>query len=87
MNIIIIICRKRSAHKGTDNNKSIAVSANMAYGEVTLKPAGMMAMEGEYENPDKIMKPSDQWNEATAASNYETIDASNCKQPAMEQPC
>ena len=57
----------------------------MAYGEVTLKPAGMMTMEGEYENLDKILKPSDQWNEATVASNYETIDTS--KQPAMEQPC
>ena len=57
----------------------------MAYGEVTLKPAEMMSMEGEYENPDKILKPSAQWSEATAASNYETIDTS--KQPAMEQPC
>ena len=53
----------------------------MAYGEVTLKPAVMMTIEGEYENPDKILKPSDQWNEATAASNYETIDTS--KQPAI----
>jgi hypothetical protein len=52
----------------------------MAYGEVNLNPAGMMSMEGEYENPDKILKPSGQWNETTAAaSNYETI-----KQPAME---
>ena len=57
----------------------------MAYGEVTLKPAVMMTMEGEYENPDKILKPSGQWSETTAASNYETIDT--CKQPAMEQPC
>ena len=57
----------------------------MAYGEVTLKPAEMMSMEGEYENPDKILKPLGQWSEATAASNYETIDTS--KQPAMEQPC
>ena len=57
----------------------------MAYGEVTLKPAEMMSMEGEYENPDKILKPSAQWNKAIAASNYETIDTS--KQPAMEQSC
>ena len=77
--------RKRSAHKNTDSNKNIAVSANMAYGEVTLKPAVMMTMEGEYENPDKILKLSDQWNETTAASNYETIDTS--KRPAMEQSC
>ena len=79
------LCRKRSAHKDTDSNKNIAVSANMAYGEVTLKPAVMMTMEGEYENPDKILKPSGQWSEETVASNYETIDTS--KQPAMELPC
>ena len=54
----------------------------MAYGEVTLKPTGMMTMEGEYENPDKILKPSGQWNETTAASNYETIDTSK-----QERPC
>ena len=54
----------------------------MAYGEVTLKPAGMMTMEGEYENPDKILKTSGHWNETTAASNYETIDTSK-----QEQPC
>ena len=53
----------------------------MAYGEVNLKP-GMISMEGEYENPDKILKPSGQWNETTAASNYETIDTS--KPPALE---
>ena len=57
----------------------------MAYGEVTLESAGMISMEGEYENPDKILKPSDQWKEATVASNYETIDTS--QQPAMEQSC
>ena len=33
------------------------------------------SMEGEYENPDKILKPSGQWNETTAASNYEIIDS------------
>ena len=40
----------------------------MAYGtgEATLKPVGVMTMEGEYENPDKILKPSDRWNETTA---------------------
>ena len=82
------LCRKKSTHKDTDNNKNIAVSANMAYGKMTLKPAGMMIIEEEYENPDKILKPSNQWNEATVASNYinyETIDTS--KQPTMEQPC
>ena len=73
----IILCRKRSAHKNSKNS-NIAVSANMAYGEVNLKPRpGVTSMEGGvYENPDKILKPSDaQWNETTAASNYETIDA------------
>ena len=57
----------------------------MTYDEVTLKPAGVMTMEGVYENPDKILKPSDQWNETTAASNYENIE-----QPAIytiEQSC
>ena len=47
----------------------------MAYGEMSLKP-GMMAMEGEYENPDKILKLSAQRNETTTTSNYETIDTS-----------
>ena len=42
----------------------------------------MISMEGEYENPDKILKPSGQWNETTAASNYETIDIS--KLPALD---
>ena len=72
------LCRKRSAHKN-----DFAVSANMAYGEVNLKP-GMISMEGEYENPDKILKPSGQWNETTAVSNsyYETIETN--KQPALE---
>ena len=71
------LCRKRSARKN-----DFAVSANMAYGEVNLKP-GMISMEGEYENPDKILKPSAQWNETTAASNYETIDTSK-PQPPLE---
>ena len=79
------LCRKRSTHNKNTDNKNIAVSANMAYGEVTLKPAVMMIMEGEYENPDKILQPYNQWSEATAASNYETIDTS--KQPAMDQSC
>ena len=79
MVIPINLCRKRSAHKN-----DFAVSANMAYGEVNLKP-GMISMEGEYENPDKILKPSGQWNEMTAASNYETIDTS--KPPALHMTC
>ena len=61
-----------------DTSNNIAVSANMAYGEVTFKP-GMASMEGEYENPDKILRPSGQ---ITAGSNYETIDTSN--PPALE---
>ena len=74
--MIYILCRKRSTHKDIGNNKNIAVSANMVYGEVTLKSTGM---EGEYENPNKILKPSDQWNE-TAASIYENNDISNSQQ-------
>ena len=45
---------------------NITLSANMTYGEVTLKPAGVMTMERVYENPNKILKPSDQWKETTA---------------------
>lgn len=73
----IILCRKRSAHKNS-RNSNIAVSANMAYSEVNLNPGARTSMEGGvYENPDKILKPSDaQWNETTAASDYETIDTS-----------
>ena len=50
----------------------------MAYGEVNLKPGAQTSMEeGVYENPDKILKPTDaQWNETATASNYETIDTS-----------
>ena len=61
--------RKRSSHKDNSKKSNIAVSANMAYGEESLKP-GMPSMEGEYENPDKILRTSGQM---TAASNYETI--------------
>ena len=71
----ISACRKRSAHRNAGNNNNIAVSANMAYREVNLKP-GMMAMEGEYENPDKLLTlaPFAQRNETSAANNYENID-------------
>ena len=50
----------------------------MAYGEVNLK-SRMISMEGEYENPDMILRPSGQ---TTAASNYETTDTS--KPPELE---
>jgi hypothetical protein len=69
------LCRKRSAHK----KNNIAISGNMAYGEVHLKP-GMMSIEGEYiyyENPDKILKPSDSAAGQLAESDYETIDIIN----------
>ena len=46
----------------------------MAYGEVSLKPR---ETEGEYENPDDILKPSSKWNEATATNTYEAMDTSN----------
>jgi hypothetical protein len=52
-----------------------AVSANMAYGEVTLKP---MEAEGEYENPDTILKLPGQGN---AINTYEAIGASNPAAP------
>ena len=53
----------------------------MAYGEVLNVTSGMTSME-EYENSDKI-KISDQWNETTAASTYETI-GSTSQQPTTE---
>ena len=74
MIIFVFYRRKTSESSELDN---FAVSANMAYGEVNLKP---MEVEGEYENPDTIIpKPSGQGNvEATAATNtYEAIGTSN----------
>ena len=50
----------------------------MAYGEVSLKPR---ETEGEYENPDNILKPSGEWNEATATNTYEAMDTSNPAAP------
>ena len=63
-------CRKRSSSK---NKNDFTVSANMAYSEVTLKSAVAGGVDGgEYENPDKILKPT-QWTEA---STYEVIHSS-----------
>ena len=50
----------------------------MAYGEVNLKPR---VAEGEYENPDNILKPSGKWNETTATNTYEAIDTNNLAAP------
>ena len=49
----------------------------MAYGEVTLKPMAGEVDGGEYENPDKILKPG-QW---TGASTYEPIHSSHPEAP------
>ena len=52
--------RKTSESTKDDVTNDFAVSTNMAYGEVNLKP---MEAEGEYENPDTIiLKPSGQGN-------------------------
>ena len=46
----------------------------MAYGEVNLKPR---ETEGEYENPDTILKPSGKETETMAMTNmYEAVDTS-----------
>jgi hypothetical protein len=48
----------------------------MAYGEVNLKP---LEAEGEYENPDTILKSSGQGN------TYEAIGASNPEYATTEE--
>ena len=51
----------------------------MAYGEINLKPR---EAEGEYENPDTILKPSGQGTETVTTTNtYETVDTSNPAAP------
>ena len=65
--------------KSSDSAKDFAVSANMAYSEVNLKPR---ETEGEYENPDTILKPSGQGNETVATTNmYEAMDTNNPATP------
>ena len=60
---MLVFYRKKTSESSKDidnNTNDFAVSANMAYGEVNLKP---MEAEGEYENPDTIiLKPSGQGN-------------------------
>ena len=59
---------------------NLAVSANMAYGEVNLKPR---EVEGEYENPDSILKPLGQGRSeaVTATDMYEAVDTRNPAAP------
>ena len=72
--LIINFYRKKSPDSAKDIN-NFAVSANMAYGEVNLKPR---EVEGEYENPDTILKPSGQGTEIVTTTNmYEAVDTSN----------
>jgi hypothetical protein len=63
-------CRKKSSGKNKNDlsGNDFAVSANMAYGEVTLKP---VAGDGEYENPNEILR--------TGASTYEPIHSSKAE--------
>ena len=49
----------------------------MAYGEVNLKPG---ETEGEYENPDTILKLSGQGTEITT-NTYKAVDTSNPAAP------
>ena len=59
--MLVFYRRKTSeSSKDIDNTNDFAVSTNMAYDEVILKP---MEAEGEYKNPDTIiLKPSGQGN-------------------------
>ena len=78
---MLVFYRRKTLESAKDNTNEFAVSANMAYAEVNLKP---MEAEGEYENPETIiLKPSGQGNvEATATTNtYEAIGASNPAAP------
>ena len=73
----LLFCRRKSSDSAKNKN-DFTVSANMAYGEVNLKPR---ETEGEYENPDNILKPSGNRNEATATNTYDAIDTSNPAAP------
>ena len=71
LSICVVFYRKKSS------SKNISVSANLAYGEVTLTsmPGGL---EGrQYENPDEIPQPG-QW---TGASTNEPNHSSNPEAP------
>ena len=69
--IIYKICRKKSK----DNMNMFAVSANMAYGEVTLKSVAGVEDDVVYENPDKML--------GTGASAYE-LSTHSSKSEASE---
>ena len=74
--IMLINCRRKSSAKPKID---FSVSANMAYGEVNLK---RRETEGEYENPDTILKPSGQGTETITTTNtYEAMDTSNLAAP------
>jgi hypothetical protein len=45
-----------SRKKCSKNKSDFAVSANMAYGEVTFKSAAGVVDGGEYENPNEILR-------------------------------
>ena len=71
--IMLINCRRKSSAKPKID---FTVSANVAYGEVNLKPR---ETEGEYENPDTILKPSGQGTETT--NMYEAVATSTSAAP------
>lgn len=60
--MLVLFCRRKSS---TQNKTDFTVSTNMAYWEVNLKPK---ETEGEYENPESILKPSGEWTEAITAN-------------------
>ena len=76
--IIIIITwfiyfRKVSCSKKDTSN--IAVLANVAYDDATLKPVAGEVDGGEYEDPDRILRPrSSTSNESTHSSTPEALE-------------
>ena len=68
---VCFICKKKSSN-------DFAVSANIAYGEVALKPVAGGMDGGEYENPDKLLKADLQ---RTGASTYEPIHSGKHEVP------
>ena len=71
---MLIFCRRKSSDSAKNKN-DFTVSANMAYGEVNLKPRE--TDHGEYENPESILKPSTE----TTTNMYEAMDTINPAAP------
>ena len=74
---------RRRSSASAKNKNDFSVSANMAYGEVNLKPR---ETEGEYENPDTLLKPSGPGTESIATTNmYDAMDTNNPEYASTEE--